>query len=82
MRAFWAGPGDREVERDLASTPWSLSFPHRLSRDPGRFQAGGCSLSLEHGVASGVTSRTSRSILAGNPVFKKDWWSQGSEMWP
>lgn len=41
MRVFRAGPGDREVERDLASTPWSLSFPHRLSRNPGRFQAGG-----------------------------------------
>lgn len=38
MRAFRTGPGHMG-RRDPAPTPWQLSFPCRLSRNPGQFQS-------------------------------------------
>lgn len=65
MRVFRAGPGDREVETLLYPLVTLISLL-AFQKSRSFSKPGGCSLPPEHGVASGVTSRTSRSILAGN----------------
>lgn len=81
MRVFRAGPGDREVETP-ASTPWSLSFPYWLSRNPGRFQSPGLqSIARAWGRFRG--HQPDKQVnFSRKPIFKWGWRSQGSEMWP
>lgn len=61
IRVFRIGPG----QRDLAPAPSHSHFLASFLEIQVSFKAWGCSLP-EHGVASEVTSWTSRSILAGN----------------